>query len=96
MSKFSDYKEPPQENYSKHKNETRANEKNYEELIHKYSKLSNEELMREFLNLTAKEKGEGKLKESELEGIKNTLSPYLDDTQKNNLDSLLNMVRDVK
>ncbi len=96
MSKFSDYKEPSQKNYDEHKTETRASEKNYEELIHKYSKLSNEELMREFLNLTAKEKGEGKLKESELEGIKNTLSPYLDDTQKNNLDSLLNMVRDVK
>lgn len=96
MSKFSDYKEPPQKNYDEHKNETRVSEKNYEELIHKYSKLSNEELMREFLNLTAKEKGEGKLKESELISIKNTLSPYLDDTQKNNLDSLLNMVRDVK
>lgn len=96
MSKFSDYNEPLQENYGKQKNKTRANEKNYDELIHKYSKLSNEELMREFLNLTAKEKGEGKLKESELEGIKNTLSPYLDDMQKSNLDSLLNMVRDVK
>lgn len=97
MSKFSDYKELPQENYEKsNSSSTRVSEKNYEELIHKYSALSNEELMKEFLNLTAREKGEGKLKEGELESIKNTLSPYLDDTQKNSLDNLLNMVRDVK
>lgn len=93
MSKFSDYINTETVNKSEGKID---NKNNYEEMIDKYSKLSNDELISEFIKLTAKEKKNGNLKDRELESIKNTISPYLDAKQNKNLDSLINLVKDVK
>ena len=91
MSKFSDYinnNEYKESSIDKNKND-------YQNMIDKYSKLSGNELMQEFIKLTAREKKEGRLTDKELNGITNTIKPYLNDEQLNNLDSLINMVKDV-
>ncbi len=90
MGKFSDY------NHESDSQNKEKNEKKYEEMISEYSKLNSNELMQEFLKLTMNQKSKGGLKDTELEGIKNTLYPYLNDEQKSSLNSIINMVKNVK
>ena len=92
MSKFSDYIN------SEDSNEVGASlDKNdYKDMIDKYSKLSSSELMQEFIKLTVKEKSAGRLNDAELNGITETIKPYLNGEQIDKLDTVINMVRDVK
>ncbi|MBE5738253.1 MAG: hypothetical protein E7354_00760 [Clostridiales bacterium] len=98
MTKFSDYmdREDGQSRQEESKTAKKTSVKSYEEMIAKYSKLSNSELMQEFMRLTMKEKEKGSLKDEELEGIKNRLAPYLEQGQKDGLDRLIQMVKNVK
>ncbi len=94
MSKLSDYINDLSEN--KNNYQEKLKEENYEEMISKYSKLSSSELISEFLRLTSEKKKQGALSDNEMESIINTLSPYLDNEQRENLNNLMSMVKNVK
>ena len=66
-----------------------------EDMINKYSKYSNEDLMSEFLKLTAEKKCNGELSNNEIEKMKSTILPLLNEEQKNNLEKILNVVKNV-
>ena len=98
MSNFSDYIK--NENINKHESDKDKTSKiqtkeNLEEMINKYSKLDSGSLFNEFMRLTLEKKKNGTLKESELNNIKETLSPMLNDEQKEMLNSLILMVKNV-
>ena len=92
MSKFSDFiKEDV--GYSNEPNTTQLHNDNIEQLIDKYSNYSESELMSEFLKESEKRKENGEFTDEKLNGIKSILSPYLDESQKQKLNDLLNMVK---
>lgn len=95
MGRFSDYdyNEKECENVGPEKIENSS--EMYEKIIDKYSKLSEQELLQEFMNLTVSKKKNGSISGDDLEKMKATLSPYLSDTQKNNLDKIIKLVNDV-
>lgn len=62
------------------------------DLIDKYSKYSTEDLMDEFIKLTAEKKNSGTLN-ADLERYSNILSPYLTDEQKSRMNDLFNKVK---
>ena len=104
MANFSDYiksdsvsKDNVKKNFDKvnARKEKIDNTEKLESKIQKYSNLSESELLSEFLNLTMKKKREGTLGDEELENLKATLTPYLDDNQKKNLQSIIDMVKNV-
>ena len=68
---------------------------NLEKLIDKYSSLDDDILMKEFLKMTIERKKQGNLSESELEILKSTILPYLNDKQKESLERILEIVRNV-
>ncbi len=89
MSKFSDFV-----NNDRPSNNCENNgDKDINELISKYSALSNDELMHEFLIETAKRKKNGELTEEYISKIKNILTPHLTKEQIAKLDVLLGMVK---
>ncbi|MGN0960851.1 MAG: hypothetical protein ACI4PF_01475 [Christensenellales bacterium] len=97
MSNFSEYIK----NENKGKDDEGQKNKKYtqaelEEMINKYSNYGKDQLMSEFLKLTLKKKKNGELKASDLERVKNTLSPMLNEEQKNNLNQILEMVKNVE
>lgn len=95
MSKFSEYSFDENKcNESTIKN-TKNDSENIEKMIDKYSRLSEQELLQEFVSLTASKKMQGTLGNNELEKIKGTLSPYLNDAQKTNLDRVIDVIKDV-
>ena len=73
----------------------KVSEDNLKKMVDKYSGLSNDELMREFVKLTTEKKRNGELGKSELSNIKNTIMPYLDENQKAKLNSIIDMVDNV-
>lgn len=68
---------------------------NLEKLIDKYSSLDDDILMKEFLKMTIERKKQGNLSESELEILKSTILPYLNEKQKESLEKILEIVRNV-
>ena len=98
MANFSDFVN--QDNDKKIDNKkTKTNEKVSEDdlkkMVDKYSGLSNDELMKEFVRLTTEKKRNGELGRGELSNIKNTIMPYLDEKQKSKLNSIIDMVDNV-
>ena len=89
MSKFSDYINDS----DMRETATDKTKSDYQYMIDKYSKLSSNELMQEFIKLTAKEKSAGHLSDKKLNGIKDTLKPYLNSEQVSSLDNIINMVK---
>ena len=89
MANFSDY------NWSKDNNEQKLSEQDLEKLIDKYSELDNDTLMKEFLKITLEKKKQGKLSDSELSVLKNSILPYLNESQKQSLNSILEIVKNV-
>ena len=89
MANFSDY------NWSKENNEQKLSEQDLEKLIDKYSELDNDTLMKEFLKITLEKKKQGKLSDSELSVLKNSILPYLNESQKQSLNSILEIVKNV-
>lgn len=90
MNKFSDF-------IKDDKNaEIKINQKEQQDisnLMDKYSKLSGEELMEEFVKESAKKKENGELSADNIDKIKTVLTPYLNDEQVDKLNNLLNMVK---
>ena len=89
MANFSDY------NWNKENNEQKLSEQDLEKLIDKYSELDNDTLMKEFLKITLEKKKQGKLSYSELSVLKNSILPYLNESQKQSLNSILEIVKNV-
>ena len=68
---------------------TERENKNAEEMIKEYSRMSDDELMRELMFLTEKQKNDGTFDiKSVLEGVK-ALEPMLNDEQKAKLSTIL-------
>jgi hypothetical protein len=76
-------------------NADKIDKENLEDMINSYQGLSENELLNEFLKRTIDKKKKGELKKDELELIKSTIIPYLNEEQKINLDKLLRMVENV-
>lgn len=96
MANFSDFvKNESKEKYTSNSNkeERQVDKDNLEEMIENYSALSQDELMNEFMKLTLEKKKKGVLTEKELESLKSTIVPFLNDEQKLNLEKILTMVR---
>lgn len=89
MANFSDY------NWNKENNEQKLSERDLEKLIDKYSELDNDTLMKEFLKITLEKKKQGKLSDGELSVLKNSILPYLNESQKQSLNSILEIVKNV-
>ena len=89
MANFSDY------NWNKENNEQKLSEQDLEKLIDKYSELNNDTLMKEFLKINLEKKKQGKLSDSELSVLKNSILPYLNESQKQSLNSILEIVKNV-
>lgn len=98
MSNFSDFiKNEKNDNYTSTINteEKQVDKDKLEDMIENYSHLSQDELMNEFLKLTMEKKKKGALTDSELNNIKSTILPFLNEEQKSNLEKVLNLVRNV-
>ena len=95
MSNFRDF--ISEENHtSEAKNDTNLNKEEMEDLINKYSKYSEDDLMMEFMKMTYDKKKKGDLGSEELMNIKNTIEPFLNSEQKTKLEKIINMVDNVK
>ena len=75
-------------------NKEKANE--YSDLIHKYKNMDNNELMSNLFSEASKLKQQGKLDSDTLNGLKSTLSPFLNGEQQNMLNSLINAINEQK
>lgn len=89
MGKFSDFAKKP----SVSEDAPNKSKEKVEDYMNKYSNLSQEELMKEFLKVSNEKKRNGGFSASEINNIKSTLAPFLNDEQKLNLDNLINMVK---
>ena len=78
--KFSEFKPDMEKQYERIKEENPEETKDIEDQIKKYEKLSQSELMQEFIK--------------ESKNIKNTLTPFLSSDQQKQLDYLMGMVND--
>ena len=99
MSNFSDFIKENSANKSNgnfNSDKSKYSEEQLEELINKYSGLSEDKLMSEFLRLTLEKKKRGQLTDSEMENIKNKIIPFLNNEQKDNLNKIIDMVKNVK
>ncbi len=65
---------------------------NFDELINKYKGKSKEELLSELMKVASTEKSKGNLSRTQLENIFSTLSPYLSESEKQNLKNLIKMI----
>jgi hypothetical protein len=64
--------------------------------IEEYSGYSQDRLINDFVKLTMEKKKRGELSEKELISLKNTIAPMLNNEQKESLEKLLQMVRNVE
>lgn len=72
-------------------NKEKANE--YENIFNKYKDMNQDELMTNLMQEATKLKQEGKLDENSLTSLKTTLSPFLNDTQKQMLENIINAIK---
>lgn len=95
MSNFSEFiknnnnvKESKQENHKYSNDEL-------QDMINKYSTLSEDKLINEFIKLTIEKKRKGELSDSQLEQLKKTIVPMLDEKQVESLNNLIQLVKNV-
>ncbi len=97
MSKFSEYvKNPVTNNKPDYIDVTNEQMEDYEELLNKYSRLSKEELMQEFLMESKKLKASGGLQSEHIESIESALKPHLNSQQQSMFDSLISEINNDK
>lgn len=96
MGNFSDYIKNNNENKNiKQNTNKKLDEQDLEKLIDKYSDMNSDALLQEFMRMTIEKKRRGELTNSELENIKNTMLPYLNENQKNSLAKMMEMIKNV-
>ena len=93
VGNFSDYMNKPEPETKK--NTSKINTEDLEKLIDKYSEYESDDLLKEFFKMTLERKKQGNLKDGELDNIKQTISPYLDSNQRQSLEKLLDMIKNV-
>ena len=71
-------------------NKDKAN--NYQDILNKYKNMDNNELMSNLFSEASKLKSEGKLNAENLNNLKSTLAPFLNNDQKNMLNNLINAI----
>ncbi len=82
---------------NENKNNINANDtKIYEDLINKYKDMNQNELMQNLFSEASKLKQQGKLDSASLNNMKNTLSPFLNEQQKEMLNNLVNAINEQK
>lgn len=65
-----------------------------EKLLDKYKNMDNNQLMYNLLSEANRLKREGKLDRNELNGIKNTLTPFLNSEQQQLLNEIINKINE--
>jgi len=98
MSNFSDFikNKSTESGCKKEENlNKKYSEQNLQDMISKYSNYSEDRLLGEFIKLTLEKKKKGELTDLELNNIKSTILPFLNQEQKENLNKILDMVRNV-
>ncbi len=65
----------------------------YQDTINKYKDLSQQDLYKELFNQADQLKAEGKLDQNMLNTLSNTLSPMLNDEQRELLNNLINRIK---
>ena len=75
----------------KQNNSQQYNELN--EIINKYSNMSQNQIFNEFIKVAEQKKQDGTLTLEYINNIRNTLFPYLTDEQKNIFNNLVNYLR---
>lgn len=102
MQNFSDYIKNNKSNKSSSVSEDYKIEgdsktkENLQSKIDEYSNYSSDKLISEFVRLTIEKKRKGELTDFELEKLKSTITPMLNDEQKKTLENLMQMVKNVK
>lgn len=101
MSKFSisnyevimprDFKSFIKEN-EKTLNENKGKASEYQDLIDKYKNMGNDELMSNLLSEASKLKQQGKLDSNQLNNLSSTLTPFLNNEQKDMLANLIKAI----
>lgn len=80
-------------NQNKHTlDENKDKVEDYQNIINKYKDMDNNQLMQNLFKEASKLKQEGKLKHDQLENLSSTLSPFLNDEQKDMLESLIKAI----
>ena len=65
---------------------------NYEDLVNKYKNKSSDELYAELIKVAGEQKAKGNLNKSQLNNIYNTLSPMMNEKEKENLKKLIEII----
>ena len=82
------------ENNKKIVDENKEKTEEYKNIIDRYKDMNQSELMSNLLNEASKLKSQGKLDTNSLNSLKETISPFLNDEQKNMLSSLINKINE--
>lgn len=82
------------ENNKKFIDENKEKTEEYKNIIDRYKDMNQSELMSNLLNEASKLKSQGKLDTNSLNSLKETISPFLNDEQKNMLSSLINKINE--
>ncbi len=75
-------------------NQEKANE--YKHILDKYKNMDNNELMSNLFSEASKLKKEGKLDDNQLNSLKSTISPFLNNDQQQMLNSLIKAIHEQK
>ena len=77
-------------------NENKDDANKYQDILNKYKNMDSNELMTNLFNEANKLKKEGKLDSNALNGLKSTLSPFLNKEQQSMLNSLVDAINENK
>ena len=77
-------------------NKDSAKTEQFEEILNKYKHMNNDDLMSNLLSEASKLKSEGKLDAKSISGLQTTLSPFLNNEQKDLLKSIVNAINEQK
>ncbi|MBE5746070.1 MAG: hypothetical protein E7359_02150 [Clostridiales bacterium] len=72
--------------------ENKIHGNSYDELLNKYKNKSSEELYSELIKVAGEQKAKGNLSKSQLNNIYNTISPLMNEKEKENLKKLIEII----
>lgn len=96
MSNFSEFIDKENKTNSTTNNQKKQSQEYMKSKIEEYSNYSQDRLINDFIKMTIEKKKRGELTDKELNNLKNTISPMLNNEQKETLERLLQMVRNVE
>lgn len=96
MSNFSEFIDKENKTNSTTNNQNKQSQEYMKSKIEEYSNYSQDRLINDFIKMTIEKKKRGELTDKELNNLKNTISPMLNNEQKETLERLLQMVRNVE